>query len=163
MRDIGGEHQRSAFDGQNQRRFLQAEYFLGIYGAKRRELSSFDGGQSDDDHGLRFAERRRIIEAQVQLLLLRQGERRYVLIFRGVEIAENARHVDDRAHIRAVKSAAHERSGAHRTDEIGIGAGSKSGDHRLTVAVVEHELIGILGEARALVAQWAYRNIAGQA
>src|ERR1700745_3246580 len=102
-RDIGGEHQRSAFDGQNQRRFLQAEYFFGIYGAKRRELSGFDGGKSDYDHGLRFAERWRIIEAQIQLLLLGQRERGYVLIFRSVEIAENARHVDDRSHIRAVK------------------------------------------------------------
>src|ERR1700747_2258238 len=58
VRDIGGEHQRSAFDGQNQRRFLQAEYFFGIYGAKRRELSSFDGGQSDDWDGFRFAKQR---------------------------------------------------------------------------------------------------------
>src|ERR1700722_7400080 len=72
VRDVGGEHQRSAFDGQNQGRFLQAEYFLGIYGAKRRELSGFDRGESDDDHGLWFAKGRRIIEAQIQLLLLGQ-------------------------------------------------------------------------------------------
>src|SRR5579862_3309748 len=108
VRDVGGEHQRSAFDGQNQRRFLQAEYFFGIYGAKRRELSGFDGGQSDDDDGLRFAKRRRIIETQIQLLLLRQRERGNVLIFRGVEIAENASHVDDGSHVGAVKSSAHE-------------------------------------------------------
>ena len=87
---------------------MQTEYFFGIYGAQWRELSSFHGGQSDYDHGLRFTERRRIIEAQVQLLLLGQREGRYVLIFGGVEIAENARHVDDRSHIGAVISAAHE-------------------------------------------------------
>src|SRR5579864_8152281 len=46
VRDVGGEHQRSAFDGQHQRRFLQAEYFFGIYGAERRELSGFDRRES---------------------------------------------------------------------------------------------------------------------
>ena len=74
------------------------------------------------------------------MLLLRERERVYVLIFRRIEIPENARHVDDRVHIHAMKSAPCERSGAHCTDEIGIGPGGKKGDHRLTVAVFEHEL-----------------------
>ena len=39
------------------------------------------------------------------MLLLRERERVYVLIFRRMEIPENARHVDDRVHIHAMKSA----------------------------------------------------------
>src|SRR6202030_859690 len=109
VRDVGREHQRSALDGKNQGRLLQAEYFLYIHRPKRRELGSFDRGQSHYQYGLWFAERRRIIQPEVQLLLLRQRERWYVLIFRRMDIVQNARQVYDRPHVCAVKSAARER------------------------------------------------------
>ena len=51
VRDVGREDQGRALDGENQRRFLQAEFLIRIDGAQRRQLCGFHRGKTNDDYG----------------------------------------------------------------------------------------------------------------
>ena len=102
-------------------------------------------------HRFRIAERWRIVQAQIEFVLLGQGKRRDVLILCGVCGAENAGYIDDRADIRTVIAAARGWRGTDLGQQIGRGAGGQGRDHGLAVRVIEHQLIGVLREARHLL------------
>ena len=68
-----------------------------------------------------------------------------------MEAFHHFRQIHDRAYVRTEGSAARQPGGAELTDEIGSGTRGKRCHHRLAVAVIEHQLIGILGQARFLL------------
>src|SRR4029077_6186671 len=103
------------------------------------------------DDGFRVTERRRRIQTKIQVILLRQGKRRDVLILRGVRGAENAYNIDNRSHISAVVAAARRGRSADLRQQISRRPGRQTRYHILTVRVVKNELIRILGKTGDLL------------
>src|SRR6202167_6499666 len=108
-------------------------------------------GQGDYDDGLWISERRRIVEAEIKVVLLGQRERRDVLILRGMRGAKNSNHVHNCAHVWAVVSGARGRSRADLNQQVAGGARTKGRDHGLAVSVIEIQLIGVLSKAGSLL------------
>ena len=80
-----------------------------------------------------------------------QSQRRDVLILRGVCRAQNAGNIDDRSNIRTVVAAAGVRRGTDLRQQIAGRARGQGRDHGLAVRVIQHQLIGVLREARRLL------------
>src|SRR5882762_10223224 len=147
----GGEDQRSTLDREDQRRPLQTRDLVGIYRAKRRELCSFHCRQSHHQHRLGLMERGRIIELEVQLVPFWDRQGGDVLVRGGVKSPHNSGEVDHSTHVRAIVTAPGQPCVADLSDQIGRRPGSKSGDHGLTMAIIEHQLVAMLSQARGLL------------
>ena len=123
----------------------------GINGAQRRRGRRHDERKGDHDDGFWIPERRWIVQTQVKVVFLRQREGWDVLILRGVGRTENSNHVHDCADVRAVVSTAGRGSGADLHQQIARWSRAKSRNHRLTVSVIQNELISVLSKAGDLL------------
>src|SRR5260370_4810417 len=112
MRQVGCEDQRSSFDWQDQRRLIQTQNLGRINRSQWREGRRWNRGQSDHQYRLWIAERRRIIEPQIELILFGQRKRGDVLVLCRAGCAENAHYVYRSPDIRTVVSAPRGGSGA---------------------------------------------------
>ena len=136
MRELRGKGKRGPFDRQHQRRLFEAEQLVRVNGAKWRQLSGFHCRQGDNQHRFGIAKGRWVVQLQVQLVVLGQGQCRNVLVFRAMEIVHQPRHIDNGADIGTVVSAPRHRGRTHRADQIDGGAGGQGSDHRLAVCVI---------------------------
>ena len=101
----------------------------------------------------------RIIQLEIQFIVLRQRQCRDVLIGRRVEVLHHSGNVDDSSNVRTVGTSARHFGGTDRSDEIRARAGSQSGNHRLAVSVIKHKLIGVSHEARSLLLRWLVKAL----
>ncbi len=138
VRQVGRKNQRSAFGGKQQRRLARAKYLRCVHGAQWRNWRRVNRRQTNHQDRLGIAKGRRIIEAQVEFVFFRQSQRGDVLILRGMRGAQNAGHVNHRAHVRTVVTAAGVGRGRDLCEQVGGRAGGESGNHGLAVGVVEH-------------------------
>src|SRR6267143_2613200 len=105
MRQFGCEDQRSSFDWQDKRRLIQTQNLGRINSSQWRQRRRSNRGQSDHQYRLWIAERRRIVETQIELILCGQRQCWNVLVLCRVRCAENAYHVYRSPDIRTVVSA----------------------------------------------------------
>ena len=148
--EAGGEDERGTFYGKDDFGFKQAGDGFGVSRAERRRDGLLDGGQTDDDDGLGIAKGGSGVEAEVEALLLGEGDGWDVLVLSGVEAAEDAEEIDDGADVGAVGASASDAGVAGCSDEVGVGAGGEDGDDGLGVPVVEQGLVAGLDEAVVL-------------
>src|SRR5260370_8869426 len=90
VRQIGCEDQRSSVDWQDQRRLIQTENLGGIHRPQWRQRRRSNRRQSDHQYRLWIAERRRIIEPQIVLILFGQRKRGDVLVLSRLRCTEIA-------------------------------------------------------------------------
>src|SRR5579859_399821 len=108
VRHGSGEDQRSSVGRESEAR-LGGAIVLGwilreVGGVHLGQVARPDRWKSDNNHGFRVAEGGRNVEAEVQRVLLfpgRQGEGGNVLVFSGMDGAEDARQVYHRSDVRA--------------------------------------------------------------
>ena len=118
VREFACEHQRSAIGSKQERGLSRAQHLRRIDRAKRRRRSCSNRRQTNHDDRLGIAERWGIIQMQIEFILLGQRQRRNVLVLRRVGGRENPDHVNDRANVRTVVSAASGGRGADLGEEI---------------------------------------------
>ena len=94
---------------------------------------------------------RRNVQLQFERAFFYYAEGGNVLILRGMEVVEDAHHVEHRADVDAVGAATGGTRIAHLREQIGGIAGRPVRDHRLAVTIVEHQLFGIFDEAGGLL------------
>src|SRR5579872_3574834 len=84
VRKFSGKHQRSAFGRKHERRLAGAKQLRGINRAQRWDGSGSNRRQADHNHRFWIAKRRRIVQAQVEFIMVGQTQRRDVLVLRGM-------------------------------------------------------------------------------
>ena len=149
--EAGGVDQRGAVEAEDELGLEHAGDVLGVGGAQGRRGGGLDGGQADDDDGLGVVEGGRGVEAEVELLLVGEGDGGDVLVLGGVEAAGEADEVDDGADVGAVEATAGGLGVAGGVDEVAGGSVAEAVGDALAVAVVEQHLVAALGEAVVLL------------
>src|SRR5271156_3980767 len=129
-------------------------YIVLIQRTQRRQLCRFHGRQSHYKYRFWFVKGGWIVQSQVQFALIRQRQRRNILVLGRVNVAQDSGQVHHRSYIRTVKSAAHERRIAHGSDEICGRTGSERRHHRLAVPVIQNKQVSVLSQARPLLLGW---------
>ena len=133
----GGEDERRAVDGEDHPGIEEAGGVVGFGGTKRGEDGLLDGREADDDDGFGVVEAGRGVEAEVEGVVLREGDGGDVLELRGVEAAGEADEIDDGADVGGVEAAAGHAGVGGLVDEVRGGAVGEGGGDGLAVAVVQ--------------------------
>ncbi len=159
MCDFRRENHRGTLGRQHQVRLLRAEVICWDQRMKRLRPGSADGRKRDDDDGLGIAKRWRSVEAEIERIFRRQGERGNVLEMRGVERGKNSGSVNDSADVGAVGACTAKARVADLVHQVLGAAAGDLGDERLGIGVVEHETGGVLGEAGDLLVDGAFKAV----
>ncbi len=139
MRVSRGEHQRCAFDGQDERVLASAVNLLRIDRMQRRELGRFDRRQGGDQHRFGIMEGRRCVQTQIEVLAAERAKGRDIHVTRGAKRIKDAADVENGGDVRAVVAVAELWRIARLHDQIAGGPGGQCLNDRGAVAVVQDE------------------------
>jgi hypothetical protein len=149
--EAGGEDERRAFKREHHLGLEEAGYLVGVVGLKRGKNSLLDGGEANDDDGVRLVKGGRGVETEVKGGTLGESEAGDVLELRGAEHADDVDGINDGTDICGVKTTTSRGGIRGGVDKVRGGAAGESFGDAGAVAIIEEDGSAGLGEADDLL------------